>query len=70
MAQLKILTVGWPCGVVVKFGMLHFWALVQFPGMDLYHSLAAMLRQQPTYKIEGAWQQMLAQGESSSAINK
>ena len=32
---------GWPGGVVVKFGTLHFGGLgfhVQIPGVDLHHS--------------------------------
>ena len=30
-------------------------AQVQFPGMDLQHSSATVLWQQPTYKIEEDW---------------
>ena len=46
---------GWPCGLVVKFGMLALAAQVRFPGADLLHSLAAMLWGQLTYKTEEAW---------------
>ena len=44
-------------GVVVKVGTLHFsgpGSWVRIPGVDLHH-LSAMLRQQPTYKVEEDW---------------
>ena len=59
---------GWPYGRVVKYDVLLFSSLgswVPIAGADLYH-LSAMLWWQPTYKIEKDWQQMLAQGASSS----
>ena len=64
---------GWPGGTVVKFTCstsaaqgLH--AGVQ--GMDLHTAHQAMLWWCPTYKIEEDWQQMLAQGQSSSPKKK
>ena len=49
---------GWPRGIVVKFGMLCFGdpgSWVQILDTDLHH-LSAMLRWQPTYKVEEDWQ--------------
>ena len=43
---------------------------VQITDSDLYTTHQAMLWQRPTYKIEGDWQQILAQGQSSSAEKK
>ena len=45
---------GQPHGVVVESGMLSFGSLGLDLGTDLYHS-AAMLWQQPTYKVEEDW---------------
>ena len=36
------------------------------PGTDLHTAHQAMLWQHPTYKVDEDWQQMLAQGQSSS----
>ena len=58
---------GKPHGQVIKFCMLHFGGQSLFLGVDLHHSSAAVLWQWPMYKIEEDWQQMLAQGKSSSA---
>ena len=49
------MVVGWSHGLVAKFGVLHFSGLGLFLGMDLHHSLVAMLWQRPTYKIEEDW---------------
>ena len=41
----KQLEAGWPCGVVVKFGMLHFrgpGSRVWILGTDLHHSSAML----------------------------
>ena len=46
---------GWPCGLVLGLVCSTSGALAQFPGMDLYHSLVAMLWWQSTYKIEEDW---------------
>ena len=46
---------GWLHGLVGKFGTLCFGGLGWFLGMDLHHSLAAMLWWQPTYKIDKDW---------------
>ena len=43
---------GWPHGLAVKMGVLHISGWVQFLGVDLHHSSAAMLWQRPTYKTE------------------
>ena len=52
--------------------MLHFSgpdSQIQILGTDPHHS-SAMLWQWPGYKIEEDWQQMLGQGETSSAKKK
>ena len=43
-----------------------FW----IPGADLHTANQAMLWRHPTYKTEEDWQQMLAQGQSSSPQKK
>ena len=43
---------GRPYGLVVKSVALHFGSLGLAPGCHLHLSLAAMLWQRPTYKIE------------------
>ena len=54
-----------PHGVVLKFVHSTLVAWVWILGTDLHH-LSARLWWQPTYKIKEDWQQMLAQGKSSS----
>ena len=65
-------TWGQPHSLVVKFDTACFsspGSRVQIPGAD-WHHLSATPWWQPTYKVEEDWQQMLAQGESSSAKKK
>ena len=60
-------------GVVVKFAHSASAAQgsqVQIPGADLCTTHQAMLWQHPTYKTEEDWQQMLAQGQTSSSKTK
>ena len=64
---------GWPSGVVVKFvrSTLAAWSLqVCILGADPHTTHQAVLLQHPTYKTEEDWQQMLAQGQSSSPKKK
>ena len=58
---------GWQHGPVLKLVHSASVAWVRLLGVDLHHSPAAMLWWQPTWKTEEDWQQMLAQGKSSSA---
>ena len=46
---------GWLHGLMVKFSVLCLCSLGWFLGVDLLHSLAAMLWQRPTNKIEEDW---------------
>ena len=60
---------GQPSSAVVKFACsaLVAWGLqVQILGANLHTAHQAMLWCHPTYKIEEDWQQLLAQGQSSS----
>ena len=59
----------WPSRVMVKFmhsALVAQGSQVQIPGADLHIAHQSILWQHPTYKIEEDWQQMLAQGWSSS----
>ena len=44
-----------PHGLVLQFGVLHVGGPGLVLGTDLYYSVAAMLWQQPTYKLEEDW---------------
>ena len=60
---------GWPSGIVVKLVHSASAALgseVQIPGVDLHATYQAMLWWCLIDKVEEDWEQMLAQGPSSS----
>ena len=60
-----------PGGQVVKFSTLRFGGIGSFPGAGLHHlSVSGPAAEAAHIKKEGDWQQMLAQGESSSAKSK
>ena len=64
---IKNILRGWPGGIVVKFGVLHFSdpsSQVQIPGTDLHHSSSCAAA---AFHLQnrGRWAQMLARGKSS-----
>ena len=69
VAKTKNPVGGWPNGIVVKFAhsaSAAWGSPVQIPDADIHTLHQATLWQHPTYKIEDDWQQMIAQGLSSS----
>ena len=56
---------------MVKFGTLHFGGLGLVPGVDLHHlSVSGHAVAAAHIQKEEDWQQMLAEGKSSSAKKK